>query len=218
MRTYIVQAHDTPATIAHRFTGNRERYSELIAANPQKGLAAVPHGLAGSPTFDSLHVGEHLNLPHAWLGLGAIPSCSPQTNVSIADAWNAVAIVIEAATLRCSSVSPYPYARSQEICNFQFAYQSQGGGPGLPFIPNDQGGGSPIDGECGPNTIAAMNNYLAYTNAAYRVACNPQGLLLFAIFSTTRSVPSGGGGAVTTGGGSNYGAAPRPGPTAPRQM
>jgi hypothetical protein len=72
MKTYIVQATDTPMTIAHRFTGNRERYSELIAANPQKGLAAVPHGLAGPPTFDSLHVGEQLNLPRAW-GLGILP-------------------------------------------------------------------------------------------------------------------------------------------------
>jgi len=69
MKTYTVQANDTPMTIAHRFTGNRERYTELIAANPQKGLAALPRGLAGSPTFDSLHIGEKLNLPHSW-GLG----------------------------------------------------------------------------------------------------------------------------------------------------
>jgi hypothetical protein len=96
MKTYTVQANDTPMTIAHRFTGNRERYSELIAANPQKGLAAVPRGLAGPPTFDSLHIGEKINLPHAWLGTGAAPPtvAPPSITLGVSDAGSVVPVTV----------------------------------------------------------------------------------------------------------------------------
>jgi hypothetical protein len=46
-----------------------------IAANPQKGLGR-PQGLAGPVTFDTLYVGEKLNLPHSW-GVGEVPTPAP---------------------------------------------------------------------------------------------------------------------------------------------
>jgi hypothetical protein len=63
---YTVRAHDTPASIARKFTGSPRRFRELVAANPQKVRAPVrgPRGLG--QTFASLREGERLHVPRTW--------------------------------------------------------------------------------------------------------------------------------------------------------
>jgi hypothetical protein len=77
MHIYTVRHGDTPGSIAERLTGNAARMSELVAANPQKGLGAV-RGLGAVATFENLYVGEKLHVPHSWSlhGLSGIPELS----------------------------------------------------------------------------------------------------------------------------------------------
>jgi hypothetical protein len=55
---YTVQAHETPAHIAQKFTGNPRRFRELIAVNPHKPRRGQ--------TFQSLREGERLHIPRTW--------------------------------------------------------------------------------------------------------------------------------------------------------
>jgi uncharacterized membrane protein YgcG len=64
VHVYEVGVGDSPARIAHRFTGNPYRYGELLAANAHKPLVYV----SGAPTFAALGVGEQLALPDGFLG------------------------------------------------------------------------------------------------------------------------------------------------------
>ncbi|HEX7666004.1 MAG TPA: LysM peptidoglycan-binding domain-containing protein, partial [Polyangiaceae bacterium] len=57
--TYTVIAGDYPIKIAQKFTGNGNRWHELIAANPQKKTAA-------DGNFATLLPGEVLKLPASW--------------------------------------------------------------------------------------------------------------------------------------------------------
>jgi hypothetical protein len=66
MNTIEVGLADSPMLIAHRYTGDPRRYTELLHTNPHKSIVHV----GGRPTFASLGVGEWLSLPPSW-GLGA---------------------------------------------------------------------------------------------------------------------------------------------------
>jgi hypothetical protein len=55
--TYIVQANDTPFTIAHRFTGAGSRMFELAEANPE-AAANIRNGI--------VFQGQSLRLPASW--------------------------------------------------------------------------------------------------------------------------------------------------------
>jgi len=57
MTTYIVQAGDTGEKIAERFTGTKNRWPELAAANPK--LKDPVYGIR-------LFTGKTINLPDAW--------------------------------------------------------------------------------------------------------------------------------------------------------
>jgi len=61
-KSYIVQGGDTPMWIARRFTGNGERFCELIAQNSHKATVSID----GVTTFADLTVGEILCLPYNW--------------------------------------------------------------------------------------------------------------------------------------------------------
>ncbi len=63
MRTYTVAANDSPASIAARFAGCPRCGSDLIGANPSKPAVTLPNGFR---TFQSLRIGETINLPEAW--------------------------------------------------------------------------------------------------------------------------------------------------------
>jgi hypothetical protein len=69
MNTYLVQAGDSPFSIAQRLTGDPRRMTELIAANPDKPVDSIN----GITTFESIDVGEELALPTTWetRGVGA---------------------------------------------------------------------------------------------------------------------------------------------------
>jgi hypothetical protein len=80
MVVYKVQAGDTPMLIAKRFTGDPDRFGELIAANRWK-IKVVRQGVT---TFFNLRAGELLRVPLAWrtpvnvtamVGLGDIGDC-----------------------------------------------------------------------------------------------------------------------------------------------
>jgi len=62
MHTYRVQAGQTPMQIAVAFTGDPNRATELVRANPGKPAMWVGNIL----TFRSLNAGEVLNLPASW--------------------------------------------------------------------------------------------------------------------------------------------------------
>jgi hypothetical protein len=61
---YEVGLGDSPQRIAGYLSGNPQRYIELLAANPHKRVAYV----GGMPTFESLGVGEPLNVPGGFIG------------------------------------------------------------------------------------------------------------------------------------------------------
>lgn len=61
---YEVGLGDSPMSIAGHLSGNAQRYTELLAANPHKPIVYV----RGTPTFASLGVGEHLNVPPGFVG------------------------------------------------------------------------------------------------------------------------------------------------------
>jgi hypothetical protein len=70
MRTYIVQAGDSPANIASKpeMAGCPKCASrDLVPANPHKETVIHPNGFV---TFKSLRVGEKLNLPDKWFEPG----------------------------------------------------------------------------------------------------------------------------------------------------
>ena len=202
MAQYSVRANDTPASIAARFTGSPSRMKELVAANPHKALV----NLYGQRTFRSMGVGERLNLPRTWIGLGAAPqgvgqglgACTPVT-MTVDQAWAAISTAITNSTVQCNMPSG-GYTPDQNICNFQAAYQAWAPTVGLPPIPNDASGAAPIDGDCGPNTITAINAYLNNLGTGYSVACNNNALTVTAPVTPPNS---GGGGTTppTPGGG-----------------
>lgn len=63
MRTYVVQAGDSPAKIAIAFAGCPKCAVDLIPANPQKPAVRYPNGFV---TFKALRVGETVALPDKW--------------------------------------------------------------------------------------------------------------------------------------------------------
>ncbi|HTQ47929.1 MAG TPA: hypothetical protein VMI75_34465 [Polyangiaceae bacterium] len=72
MRTYSVRQGDSPAKIAIEFAGCPKCVADLVAANPQKSSVRYPNGFV---TFESLHIGEVLQLPDKWFNgaLDALP-------------------------------------------------------------------------------------------------------------------------------------------------
>jgi nucleoid-associated protein YgaU len=62
--SYRVKAGDSPSKIAASLVGNGNRWKELVAANPQKKIAA-------NGNFASLVPGEILQLPPSWSANGA---------------------------------------------------------------------------------------------------------------------------------------------------
>jgi hypothetical protein len=58
---YTVIDGDTAGRITEKHVGDRSRYVELIAANPQKKWIKDPE-----PNFEDIVVGEKLYLPKAW--------------------------------------------------------------------------------------------------------------------------------------------------------
>lgn len=73
VRPYRVQPGDSPARIAAVFAGCPKCSADLIAANPQKPAVRYPNGFV---TFQSLRVGERLNLPDKWFN-GALDRLPP---------------------------------------------------------------------------------------------------------------------------------------------
>jgi hypothetical protein len=63
VRTYVVRAGDSPAKIAIEYAGCPKCTRDLVAANPAKATKTYPNGFV---TFQSLAVGEVLNLPDKW--------------------------------------------------------------------------------------------------------------------------------------------------------
>lgn len=174
MAQYSVRANDTPFSIAKRFTGNPARMTELVRVNPHKR----PVHVRGQTTFSSLGVGEKLNLPMSWIGLHGVPQglgLTPTAGIDLPTAWANLLAVMSAGAVQCSSASPYPYPASQQVMDFQQAYQTAAAvaGSGLTPIPNDSSGASPVDGELGPNTLAAMNAYIATIpgGTGYTLSC-----------------------------------------------
>jgi len=74
MSSYVVQAGDTPMSIAHRLTGDRARLIELVRQNPHKPLIGVGQVM----TFRELYVGECLSVPHNWGSPGMEVAASAQ--------------------------------------------------------------------------------------------------------------------------------------------
>lgn len=77
MRFYTVQTGDSPMKIAAEFTGNPDRYVELVAANPQLP-AVMTEGPVGARTFApyAFQPGVVLKLPESWYGSGSVEGCS----------------------------------------------------------------------------------------------------------------------------------------------
>jgi hypothetical protein len=63
LRVHKVGMGETPMQIAEKYTGDRARVGELLAANPQKPVAVVH----GRQTFQSLTPDEELRVPHTWM-------------------------------------------------------------------------------------------------------------------------------------------------------
>jgi hypothetical protein len=65
MPVYEVQPGDSPASIAARddMAGCMKCSRDLVHANPHKPTRTLPNGFT---TFETLHVGEKLNLPEKW--------------------------------------------------------------------------------------------------------------------------------------------------------
>lgn len=60
---HIVRPGDSPMAIARVYTGNPNRFTELVGANPHKPSIIMPSGWR---TFQSLWPGERLRLPIGW--------------------------------------------------------------------------------------------------------------------------------------------------------
>ncbi len=63
MQSYAVRPGDSPARIAIEYAGCPKCAIDLVRANPHKLTVRYPNGFV---TFQSLRVGEHLNLPEKW--------------------------------------------------------------------------------------------------------------------------------------------------------
>jgi len=63
MRSYVVGAGDSPASIAAAFAGCPKCAADLVDCNPQKSARTMPNGFR---TFSDLYVGETLALPDKW--------------------------------------------------------------------------------------------------------------------------------------------------------
>ena len=61
---YTCGLGESPMQIAGTLSGNPGRYKELLAANPHKPIVTV----GGQPTFESIGVGEQLNIPIGFVG------------------------------------------------------------------------------------------------------------------------------------------------------
>lgn len=80
---YEVQRGDTPGLIAERFTGDRNRWSDLIAANPK--IPVRHDGMMGKSFEPSrFQAGMLIDIPNAWESYGQLDgrgfvgeSCSP---------------------------------------------------------------------------------------------------------------------------------------------
>ena len=75
----VVQPGDSVSRIAHRMTGNANRWPELVGANLHKPLSTG--SVAGSPyrVFESLEPNEHLMVPASWpdQGPGVVGATPP---------------------------------------------------------------------------------------------------------------------------------------------
>jgi hypothetical protein len=164
--------------------------TELISANPKK-----PRHLVGQwMTFVTLVPGEVIKLPGTWFraglqGIGApqgLGACTPDTTLSLDQAMTNLVNVLSAGTLQCSSASPYPYVPSQEVCDFQSAYQTAATAAGSTLTPMPLNTvGTAVDGELGPATITAINAYLTSISASYSLACSGDVLTQVAAGSVT---------------------------------
>jgi len=68
--TYTVLSGDNPSKIAQKFTGNANRWPELVAAN------SPPKKRAANGNFATLNAGEKLKLPASWFGAPVLPKPS----------------------------------------------------------------------------------------------------------------------------------------------
>ena len=82
---YVVQRGDSPARIAQKLTGTTRGMGQLLAANPHKVRAL---GLGGFETFQSISVGERLNVPRGW-GVGSVSSVNVEKQALATAAGNA---------------------------------------------------------------------------------------------------------------------------------
>jgi hypothetical protein len=72
MRAYEVEPGDSPAKIAIKYAGCPKCTIDLVRANPHKRAVVHPNGFQ---TFESLKIGEVLNLPAKWFdgSMDALP-------------------------------------------------------------------------------------------------------------------------------------------------
>src|SRR6516162_1344192 len=82
---YVVQRGDSPARTAQKLTGTTRGMGQLLAANPHKVRAL---GLGGFETFQSISVGERLNVPRGWGG-GSVSSVNVEKQALATAAGNA---------------------------------------------------------------------------------------------------------------------------------
>lgn len=104
---YEVQRGDTPGLIAERFTGDRNRWSDLIAANPK--IPVRHDGMMGKSFEPSrFQVGMLIDLPNSWASHGNLTSANSG--------------LVGAGTCSPGSIEYHPTARYQVQPN-EFPYQ-----------------------------------------------------------------------------------------------
>jgi hypothetical protein len=107
-RTYTVRKGDSPWRVAQRFTGNGNRWKDLVKANPTKPI----NPKTGS--FAQFYAGEVLNLPVSW------PSTPPSTAAKVA------APVVTPRTVAPVTVAPVvvtPSPMPAQSANYDLAQQ-----------------------------------------------------------------------------------------------
>jgi nucleoid-associated protein YgaU len=77
-RTYVVRSGDNPSKIAQAFTGNANRWTELVAAN------SPPKKRAANGNFATLNAGETLKLPANWPAAPGGTAAPPVTSTPAA--------------------------------------------------------------------------------------------------------------------------------------
>ena len=138
---YRVQAGDTPASIAAKFTGSSSRMRELLIANPGKPQSGG--------TFADLYIGEVLALPSNWgslqglgrrlLGLGQSPG---------ANAVDATTLDTDVQAIVQEGVNgTLCQAGNQSVLQFQIDFDD------IPYTGND--------GKYGPNTATAAKTIIS---------------------------------------------------------